>query len=83
MSLIPAFAGIYQELANVNKNKICFVILSLWRSIHKIKVRICTFKAWIFRYAQNDKNPPSLQMGFFVAVCALQVAWLFLAHSFK
>ena len=38
MSLIPAFAGIYQELASANKNKIYFVILSLWRSIHKFKV---------------------------------------------
>ena len=29
MSLIPAFAGIYQELASVNKNKICIVMLSI------------------------------------------------------
>lgn len=29
MSLIPAFAGIYQEFANANKNKICIVILSI------------------------------------------------------
>lgn len=29
MSLIPAFAGIYQEFANANKNKIYFVILGV------------------------------------------------------
>ena len=35
-----------------------FVILSLWRSIHKFKVQSCALKAWIFRFlakAQNDK----------------------------
>ena len=45
------------------------VILSLWRSIHKFKVWICTFKAWIFRFvlthsAQNDNVLPSLQVDF-------------------